>query len=84
MMPEWKDGDCKFCYDLELMKHLARKARRGAQGFYNTYTAALVQATYKRGSGKRASITLKARPLNFCPECGRPLKRKKESSPGGT
>ena len=83
-MPERKDEACKFCCDLAMMKQLARKERRGAQGFYNTYKAALVQATYKRGSGKRASITFKAGPLNFCPECGRPLKRQKESSPGGT
>ena len=79
-----KNEGCRFCDNVAEIKRFNRVNKLGKDGLYHSYKAALVVTTYRRGAGKRGSMTFRAGPLNFCPECGRPLKRQKESSPGGT
>ena len=44
---------------------------------YTTYQVSLITKTRRKHMGVRGVVTHRAGPLNFCPECGRPLKRKK-------
>ena len=77
-MPEYQKGDCHFCYDLASQKYARKITWKDApQGFYHVYKASLVCMTYRKGYGRRSTLTCRSRPLNYCPECGRPLKKRK-------
>lgn len=69
---------CVFCRELALKKELFKRGWTSEERklFYQKYQVCLVSKTYKRGCGRRGIVTHGARPLNFCPECGRALKRK--------
>lgn len=77
-MPVYQKGDCKFCYDLALQKYLRKRSHKDMPpGTYEVYKAALVCMTYIKGYGRRSVLTNRSRTLNFCPECGRPLTKRK-------
>jgi len=77
-MPEYKKGECAFCYDLALQKYLRKQSRKEMPpGFYDVYKVSLICMTYRKGYGRRSTLECRCRPLNFCPECGRPMKKRK-------
>lgn len=77
-MPEYRKGDCRFCYDLAAQKYVRKRFKKDwPKGFYEAYKVSLVCSTYRKGVGQCGSLTLRSRPLNFCPECGRPIKKRK-------
>ena len=68
---------CKFCEYYEYMKLWYKNHYR--EGRKNDYSAALItRSWFKEYGSKRAStITSRRYSLNYCPECGKPLKRRK-------
>lgn len=75
--PEYKKGDCSFCYDVQLQKYLRKTDFQDlkAKGIYHKLKVSLVVQTYLKGHGCKGRYTLPPVDLNFCPECGKPLKR---------
>lgn len=79
---------CDFCDDLNLRKKCAREDNRGQSEEYRlkyAYNVALVQHIWTKRKGKRnASRSTDYRnqgigyQLNYCPECGRSLRRGNE------
>lgn len=45
---------------------------------YTKYYVCLYERTLRKGCGLASTYTHKRRPLNFCPECGRQLKKTKK------
>lgn len=82
--------NCKFCEALRIHKQEARfwnnlRRKEGKPNVRHDYTVALVSRSWNKGSGKNyGSRTTDYRnqgigyKLNFCPECGRALKRERE------
>ena len=67
-----------FCEDLEKCKEIDKQFE--FKEFKRRYTVALVAYDYK-GHESKGTIThynYYRYKLNFCPECGRPLNRKKK------
>ena len=54
--------NCQFCEDYEWSKKHRPKTGR----------------EFRKGCGLASTYTHKRRPLNFCPECGRQLKKTKK------
>ena len=79
--PEYHKGDCRFCYMLSYQKCLERDSGMHKEGFYQEYKAALTVITKKHGEQRGTEwgrSTHKRRPLNFCPECGREIRRRRK------
>ena len=76
-VPEYKKGDCRFCYDVQLQKFIIRTTPQNLKdkGIYHKLKVALVVHTYLKGYGCKGRYTLRPLDLNFCPECGKPLKK---------
>lgn len=83
-----EDKTCAFCESLESRKHIRAIWKKHGdefdKGLRDEYTVALVVHTWHKDRGKRnAGRTTDYRyrglgyKLNFCPECGRGLKRRK-------
>lgn len=67
--------NCKFCEDYEWSKkHRPKTGRK----LYTKYYVCLYERTLRKGCGLASTYTHKRRPLNFCPECGRQLKKTKK------
>lgn len=73
--------DCRTCEALQSMKQCHREINRdrkarGVKPIKNKFTAAVVDRSY---SGRLTYYSTGARgrwiPLNYCPECGRLLKK---------
>lgn len=67
--------NCHFCEDYEWSKKHRPKTGRE---LYTKYYACLYERTLRKGCGLASTYTHKRRPLNFCPECGRQLKKTKK------
>ena len=68
---------CKFCEEYNQIKEIFKEIPL-PKGMYRHYKVRLyVYSTRNRQRG--GTITYRARPLNFCPECGKSLKKKKEA-----
>ena len=67
--------NCKFCEDYEWSKKHRPKTGRE---LYTKYYVCLYERTLRKGCGLASTYTHKRRPLNFCPECGRQLKKTKK------
>ena len=63
---------CKFCEKLRDLKSL--KAEIPGLSIKHKWTAALVRDSYCN-SEKRGRTTFYGHKLNYCPECGRNIKR---------
>ena len=61
--------NCQFCEDYEWSKKHRPKTGRE---LYTKYYVCLYERTLRKGCGLTSTYTHKRRPLNFCPECGRP------------
>ena len=80
---------CKFCESLNYEKQYARESNRNRDKedkLKHSYNVALIRHTWTKRKGKRkACRTVDYRnqgigyQLNYCPECGRMLKRKMKS-----
>ncbi len=79
-------SECKFCKALKTHKFSARWCNKHIEGdyVYHEYTVALVNRSWTKAKGKRrASRSTDYRyqgmgfKLNYCPECGRELKRRR-------
>lgn len=73
-----KAMNCKFCSDLKDRKSLNREMHEdvialGGKPHRSYYSIALVE-TWAKGTGQTTYYGYK---LNYCPECGRYLKRSK-------
>ena len=66
--------NCQFCEDYEWSKKHRPKTGRE---LYTKYYVCLYERTLRKGCGLASTYTHKRRPLNFCPECGRQLKKKR-------
>lgn len=66
--------NCQFCEDYEWSKKHRPKTGRE---LYTKYYVCLYERTLRKGCGLASTYTHKRRPLNFCPECGRQLKKTK-------
>lgn len=73
--------DCRTCEALQSLKQCHREINRdrkarGVKPIKNKFTAAVVDRSY---SGRLTYYSTGARgrwiPLNYCPECGRQLKK---------
>lgn len=72
---------CKFCEEFEWARQLRRKYP-GGPDVYTTYHACFCEKTRRKGGGVIGVYTHRARPLKYCPECGRKLNgRKKKEKP---
>lgn len=67
--------NCQFCEDYEWSKKHRPKTGRE---LYTKYYVCLYERTLRKGCGLTSTYTHKRRPLNFCPECGRQLKKTKK------
>lgn len=67
--------NCQFCEDYEWSKKHRPKTGRE---LYTKYYVCLYERTLRKGCGLASTYTHKRRPLNFCPECGRQLKKTKK------
>lgn len=67
--------NCQFCEDYEWSKKHRPKTGRE---LYTKYYVCLYERTLRKGCGLTSTYTHKRRPLNFCPECGRQLKKAKK------
>lgn len=67
--------NCQFCEDYEWSKKHRPKTGRE---LYTKYYVYLYERTLRKGCGLASTYTHKRRPLNFCPECGRQLKKTKK------
>ena len=81
--PEYHKGDCQFCHKVAMRKFSERfrDSESKEQGFYLQFQASLVIYDKKRGdkSGMTRGRTIyESRPLNYCPECGKALKRRRK------
>lgn len=82
-IPEYHKGDCRFCHQVAIQKFVERFRDTEAkeQGFYCEYRASLVVHDKKHGDKRgmtRGQMTCRSRPLNYCPECGKALKRRRK------
>lgn len=68
--------NCQFCEDYEWSKKHRPKTGRE---LYTKYYVCLYERTLRKGCGLASTHTHKRRPLNFCPECGRQLKKTKKT-----
>ena len=66
---------CKFC---ERLKWWKEHEPKDDPDLYTTYQVSLITKKHRKHMGVRGVITHRAGPLNFCPECGRILKKKRE------
>lgn len=66
---------CKFCERLAWWKENSPK---GENGLYTTFQVSLITKTHRKGAGVCGTVTHRAGQLNFCPECGRILKKKRD------
>lgn len=66
---------CKFC---ERLKWWKEHEPKDDPDLYTTYQVSLITKNHRKHMGVRGVITYRAGPLNFCPECGRILKKKRE------
>ena len=64
-------SDCEFCKSL----HWWKNHELNGEGLYTTYKVSLITETRRKGGGFCGNVTHEAGPLNFCPECGRTLKK---------
>lgn len=67
--------NCQFCEDYEWSKKHRPKTGRE---LYTKYYVCLYERTLRKGCGLASTYTHERRPLNFCPECGRQLKKTKK------
>lgn len=67
--------NCQFCEDYEWSKK--HRPKTGGE-LYTKYYVCLYERTLRKGCGLASTYTHKRRPLNFCPECGRQLKKTKK------
>lgn len=78
------DHKCMFCQTLEVYRFADTLYTPDGVKLLHEYRAALVCRRWKKGNKRHAGrITDYMRagrgyPLNFCPECGRPLRKTKE------
>ena len=70
-----EEKPCKFCERLAWWKENSPK---GKDGLYTTFQVSLITKTHRKGAGVCGTVTHRASQLNFCPECGRALKKKRE------
>lgn len=68
---------CEFC---ERLKWWKEHEPKDDPDLYTTYQVSLIIKKYRKHMGVRGVIPHQAGPLNFCPECGRILKKKREPS----
>lgn len=68
---------CKFCESLAWWK---KNSPKGEDGLYITFQVSLITKTHRKGAGVCGTVTHRAGQLNFCPECGRILKKKRKPS----
>lgn len=76
--------DCKTCELLQDLKQLHRdgnKARkaRGNPPRRNKFTSAIVDRTLRGRSTYYTCGNRRRIPLNYCPECGRQIKKKRST-----
>ena len=81
--PEYHTGDCQFCYQVAVQKFVEKSSdpELKEQGFYSQFQASLVVYNKKRGDKRgmtRGRTIYESRPLNYCPECGKALKRRRK------
>lgn len=67
--------NCKFCEEYEWSKQHKRKHPGGPE-FYTTFHVCLYERTHRKGYGIAGTYTHRARPINYCPECGKKLRLK--------
>lgn len=80
--------ECQFCSSLQMYKQSARFWKKyDGDNLLHEYTVALVVRSWTKEKGKqRAGRTTDYRrqgigfKLNYCPECGKLLRRKRERS----
>lgn len=72
------EGVSRFAFKA-FTKPLCKKHRpKTGRELYTKYYVCLYERTLRKGCGLASTYTHKRRPLNFCPECGRQLKKTKK------
>lgn len=81
-----KEKKCKFCEDYAFAQAYGEKAEKsvkdhGCDFVLKTFVkVSLVEESYRYGDGwkNRAGLwTFRQRPLNYCPTCGKKLKKRR-------
>lgn len=68
---------CKTCKEIEEIAEIQRRYADGTAGVTNVLKMQPVLLIYTRKNRKKGYSGYRSRPLNFCPECGKPIGRGK-------
>lgn len=67
---------CKTCKEIEEIGEIQKRYADGTAGVTSILKMQPVLLTYTRENKRRGYLGYRARPLNFCPECGKLIDRR--------
>lgn len=69
--------NCKTCREIEENAEIFKGNAEKPLGMTKVAKVQIVIRTYDKQNRRRGHLGFKTRPLNFCPECGKPIDRGK-------